>query len=67
MSVQAIKRGAGLRPVYIQISHALRQEIQNFYKAGDTLPSESELASRYSVNRHTLRRAVDELVPGYAY
>ncbi len=62
MSAQAITRGAGSRPVYIQISQALRRDIQNFHKAGDSLPSESELAARYSVNRHTLRRAVDELV-----
>ena len=57
-----IKRGAGALPVYVQISKALRRDIQNFYKAGDILPSESDLAARYNVNRHTLRRAVDELI-----
>jgi GntR family phosphonate transport system transcriptional regulator len=40
----------------------LRCEIQEFYKAGDVLPAESVLAQRFSVNRHTLRRAIDELV-----
>jgi GntR family phosphonate transport system transcriptional regulator len=30
--------------------------------AGDKLPSEGELAARFGVNRHTLRRAVDELI-----
>lgn len=62
MSVRPIQRGAGTLPVYIQISTALRRDIQSFYRAGEMLPSESELAALYSVNRHTLRRAVDELV-----
>lgn len=62
MSVRPIQRGAGSLPVYIQISVALRRDIQSFYRAGEMLPSEAELAARYNVNRHTLRRAVDELV-----
>ncbi|NJN45359.1 MAG: phosphonate metabolism transcriptional regulator PhnF [Candidatus Competibacteraceae bacterium] len=62
MSVHFIHRGAGSLPVYRQISDVLRLEIQNFYKAGDVLPSETELAQRFGVNRHTLRHAVDELV-----
>ena len=62
MSVRPIQRGAGSLPVYIQVSVALRRDIQSFYRAGEMLPSESELAARYNVNRHTLRRAVDELV-----
>lgn len=62
MSALMIQRGEGSVPVYKQISESLRQEIQNLYKAGDQLPSEAELANRYNVNRHTLRRAVDELV-----
>ena len=62
MSVLHIKRGDGSLPVYRQLSDAIRSEIQNYYKAGDQLPSESDLALRYRVNRHTLRRAVDELV-----
>ncbi|MES9971172.1 MAG: phosphonate metabolism transcriptional regulator PhnF [Candidatus Thiodiazotropha sp.] len=62
MSVRQIQRGEGSLPVYRQISQMLRQEIQNFYQAGDVLPTEAELAKRFNVNRHTLRRAVDELV-----
>jgi GntR family phosphonate transport system transcriptional regulator len=62
MSVLQIKRGDGSLPVYRQLSDAIRSEIQNYYKAGDLLPSESQLAQRFKVNRHTLRRAVDELV-----
>jgi GntR family phosphonate transport system transcriptional regulator len=37
-------------------------EIQNFYKAGDILSTETDLAQRFNVNRHVLCRAVDELV-----
>lgn len=62
MTVLRIKRGDGALPVYRQLSDAIRSEIQDYYKAGDQLPSESDLAYRYQVNRHTLRRAVDELV-----
>lgn len=62
MSAQQIQRGEGSLPVYRQISEILRQEIQNLYKAADLLPSETELALRFNVNRHTLRRAIDELV-----
>lgn len=62
MSVLSIKRGSGSIPVYIQVSEALRRDIQNFHKAGDALPSEADLAERFSINRHTLRRAVDELI-----
>lgn len=62
MSVLYLKRGEGSLPVYRQLSDAIRSEIQNYYKAGDLLPSEIDLAQRYKVNRHTLRRAVDELV-----
>jgi GntR family phosphonate transport system transcriptional regulator len=62
MSVRHIQRGEGSIPVYRQISQMLRQEIRNFYEAGDVLPTEADLSQRFNVNRHTLRRAVDELV-----
>lgn len=48
--------------LYVQIRRALEDEIERLYKPGDALPPEPELAERFSVNRHTLRRAVDELV-----
>lgn len=57
-----LARGQGSKPLYRQICDALRRDIQLYYKSGDLLPSESELSSNYNVNRHTLRRAVDELV-----
>lgn len=49
-------------PVYIQLAAQLKQEIANRYKADDFLPSENQLAKTFSVNRHTVRRALDELV-----
>ena len=62
MSVYLVARGEGGIPIYRQIHDLLENEIRALYKAGDTLPPESELAERFGVNRHTLRRAVDELV-----
>ncbi|BBB29288.1 GntR family transcriptional regulator [Neptunomonas japonica] len=48
--------------VYLKIATQLRDEIRDQYESGDLLPSEKQLADRFNVNRHTLRRAVDELV-----
>jgi GntR family phosphonate transport system transcriptional regulator len=48
--------------VYKDISQVLEQDIRNNLSCGDYLPSEAELAKRFSINRHTLRRAVDQLV-----
>lgn len=62
MSVYLITRSDGGAPIYRQIRDVLVNEIKEFYKPGDALPPENELAERFSVNRHTLRRAVDELV-----
>lgn len=50
-----------LQPVYLELAHRLREQLAG-YKAGDFLPSESALAEHFGVNRHTLRRAVDELI-----
>ena len=49
-------------PVYLRIARILEHEIARAYRSGDLLPSERILAETYQVNRHTLRRAVDELV-----
>jgi len=48
--------------VYQAVAAQLEQSLQAQYRCGDYLPSEQQLADRYAVNRHTLRRAVDELV-----
>ncbi|MGF1718716.1 phosphonate metabolism transcriptional regulator PhnF [Vibrio kyushuensis] len=51
-------------PVYLQIASQLEQEVKITFMPGDYLPSESILAKRFEVNRHTVRRAIDELVSG---
>ena len=61
MSLAPINRHIG-ETVYSQIARSLEDEIQRFYKAGDFLPSEQELAIRYAVNRHTVRRAIEQLI-----
>ncbi len=48
-------------PKYLELADVLRGELGT-YSSGDYLPSELQLAERFSVNRHTLRRAVDVLV-----
>lgn len=48
--------------IYLTIATQLRDEIRSRYAHGDLLPPEHQLAKRFNVNRHTLRRAVDELV-----
>lgn len=62
MSVYPVERGEGALPVFRQIAEVLRKEIQELYKAGDALPAETRLAERFAVNRHTLRRAIEELI-----
>lgn len=48
--------------VWKQIEEAILAEIaQGGMAAGDRLPSESALADRFNVNRHTVRRALAEL------
>lgn len=47
---------------YHEIAIALRKDIQEQYISGDFLPTEKALSERFKVNRHTVRRAIDELV-----
>ncbi len=47
---------------YQEIAAQLEQELRQRYRCGDYLPAEQQLADRYEVNRHTLRRAIDQLV-----
>ncbi|MBC7004782.1 phosphonate metabolism transcriptional regulator PhnF [Photobacterium sp. BZF1] len=49
-------------PVYQKIAKELEDDLRHKYQAGDYLPSESQLAKYFQVNRHTVRRAIDELV-----
>ncbi len=48
-------------PVYRELADTLRKELDG-YTAGEYLPAEVQLAARFEVNRHTVRRAIDELV-----
>lgn len=48
--------------IYRKIATQLRDEISALYIPGDLLPPEHQLAERFDVNRHTVRRAIDELV-----
>lgn len=61
MSLYAVSRDSG-EALYAQIARQIEQEIGNLYAPGQGLPSEAELALRFGVNRHTLRRAIEELV-----
>jgi GntR family phosphonate transport system transcriptional regulator len=63
MSLYAINRERGTA-IYAQIARQIEQEIGQVYGVGEWLPSELELALRFGVNRHTLRRAIDDLVEG---
>ena len=45
-----------------EIAAKLEVELRTHYRCGDYPPAEQQLADRYEVNRHTLRRAIDQLV-----
>jgi GntR family phosphonate transport system transcriptional regulator len=48
--------------LWSQIASQLAEDIQNgMHQAGGRLPTEAQLADAYGVNRHTIRRALDEL------
>ena len=45
-----------------QIQQAIEADIAaGAYKPGARLPTEAELAARFAVNRHTIRRAMEEV------
>src|SRR4030065_344767 len=56
MSLYAVERDSP-EALYAQIARRLELEITHLYKAGAALPPETELAGRFGVNRHPLRRA----------
>lgn len=60
MSLVALQRNGG-EAIYSQIAKLLQEEIVSFLP-GACLPSENELAERFGVNRHTIRRAVEDLI-----
>jgi len=61
MSFLILDRKQG-RTVYSQIAKILEKKYIQNGRPGDRLPSENNLAKDFGVNRHTIRRAVDELV-----
>lgn len=61
MSLYAIERESGTA-LYVQIARFFKKEFIDDSIPGDRLPPENELADRFGVNRHTIRRAVNELV-----
>ncbi len=61
MSLVALQRNGG-ETIYSQIAKLLKEEIASFLTPGECLPSENELAGRFGVNRHTVRRAVEDLI-----
>lgn len=56
-----LQRGAGVA-LWRQIAAALEGAISaGSHAPGERLPTEAELAARFAVNRHTIRRAMEEL------
>lgn len=62
MSRQLAKEPLGRAPRYRELADVLAREVRSDYAPGELLPAESALARRFGVNRHTVRRALDELV-----
>lgn len=59
-----VERGSGVA-VWRQIGELLAEDIRKkLYAPGERLPTEPELAAKFSVNRHTIRRAMSELEQG---
>jgi GntR family phosphonate transport system transcriptional regulator len=57
----SLERGSGIA-VWRQIAHRLERDLRaGGLEAGARLPTEAELAARFTVNRHTVRRAVADL------
>ncbi|MDX5434779.1 MAG: phosphonate metabolism transcriptional regulator PhnF [Halomonas sp.] len=62
MSRQLAKEPLDEAPRYRKLADTLAREIRSDYAPGELLPAEVALARRFGVNRHTVRRALDELV-----
>lgn len=60
MTAPALDRGQGVA-LWRQIAAALEAEVAQAAKPGARLPTEAALVARFGVNRHTVRRAMEEL------
>ncbi len=57
-----LKRAPG-KPLYAQVEEIIRGRlIDNYWKPGDMLPSEFDLASELSVSQGTVRKALNDMV-----
>lgn len=57
-----LKRAPG-KPLYAQVEEIIRQRlIDNYWKPGEALPSEFELAHELSVSQGTVRKALNDMV-----
>ena len=60
--ILGVKRGSGVA-LWKQIQSILERELlDGVFPAGERLPTEKNLSERFSVNRHTVRQAMAELV-----
>src|SRR3990170_3421087 len=60
-ALEPLERGGGVA-VWRQIAHRLESDLRaGGVEAGARLPTEAELAARFTVNRHTVRRAIADL------
>lgn len=57
-----MSRQVAREPRYRALADILAGEVRKDYAPGELLPAEARLAGRFEVNRHTVRRALDELV-----
>ncbi|PZW50876.1 GntR family transcriptional regulator [Humitalea rosea] len=58
---RVLTRGGGVA-LWRQIAGTLEEEIRSGARSpGERLPTEAELSQRFAVNRHTLRRAMEEM------
>ncbi|MFN6956679.1 MAG: phosphonate metabolism transcriptional regulator PhnF [Acetobacteraceae bacterium] len=60
MTGPALARGQGVA-LWRQIAAAIEREIARDKAAGERLPTEAALTARFGVNRHTVRRALEDL------
>ncbi|MEP4377833.1 MAG: GntR family transcriptional regulator [Alphaproteobacteria bacterium] len=57
-----LKRAPG-KPLYAQVEEVIRRRlIDNYWKPGDVLPSEFDLARELSVSQGTVRKALNDMV-----